>query len=273
MLIEASCSLSKLKDAFRFFDEMIQSGIDATLVTHNTLINGLGRNGRVKEAEDLFRQMAGKGCNPDVITYHSLISGYAKSVNTQKCLEWYDKMKMLGIKPTVGTFHPLICACRKEGVVKMEKMFQEMLQMDLVPDQFVYNEMIYSYAEDGNVPKAMSLHQQMVDQGVDSDKVTYNCLILAYLRDRRVSETKHLVDDMKAKGLVPKVDTYNILVKGHCDLKDFNGAYFWYREMVDGGLLLNASMCYQLISGLREEGMLREAQIVSSELSSRGLNN
>ncbi|KAL9332050.1 hypothetical protein ACSQ67_001660 [Phaseolus vulgaris] len=262
MLIEASFALSKLKDAFRFFDEMVQGGIDATLVTYNTMINGLGRNERVKEAEDLALQMVGKGCNPDVVTYNSLISGYAKSVNTQKCIELYDKMKMVGIKPTIGTFHPLIYACRKVGLAEVERMFQEMLQMDLIPDRFVYNEMIYSYAEYGNVLKAVSLHQQMLDQGVDSDKVTYNCLILAYLRDRRVSEIKHIVDDMKAKGLVPKADTYNILVKGHCDLKDFNGAYFWYREMTDGGLLLNARMCSLLISGLREEGMLLEAQIV-----------
>lgn len=158
-------------------------------------------------------------------------------------------------------------------MAEVERRFQEMLQMDLVPDRFVYNEMIHGYAEDGNVLKAVSLHQQMLDQGVDSDKVTYNCLILAYLRDGRVSEIKHIVEDMKAKGLIPKTDTYSILVKGHCDLKDFNGAYFWYREMIDVGLSLNARICSLLISGLREEGMLPEAQIVSSELSSRGLNN
>ncbi|MCI25692.1 pentatricopeptide repeat-containing protein mitochondrial-like, partial [Trifolium medium] len=150
------------------------------------------------------------------------MSGYAMSGNTAKCLEWYGNMKKRDIKPSIGTFHPLIYSCRKEGIVAMEKMFQEMLGMDLIPDRAVYNEMIYGYAEDGNVLKATSMHQQMVDQGVDSDKVTYNCLILAHLRDRRVSEIKHLFDDMKAKGLVPKTDTYKILVKGHCDLKDFN---------------------------------------------------
>ncbi|GAU16020.1 hypothetical protein TSUD_338910 [Trifolium subterraneum] len=221
MLIEASCSLS-MEDAFWFFGEMVINGIDATLVTYNTLINGLGRNGRLKEAEDWFLQITGKGYNPDVITYNSLMSGYAMSGNTAKCLEWYSNMKKRGIKPSIGTFHPLIYSCRKEGIVAMEKMFQEMLGMDLIPDRAVYNEMIYGYAEDGNVLKATSMHQQMVDQGVDSDKVTYNCLILAHLRDRRVSEIKHLFDDMKAKGLVPKTDTYKILVKGHCDLKDFN---------------------------------------------------
>jgi pentatricopeptide repeat protein len=248
---------------------MVKKGIDATLVTYNTLINGLGKNGRLEEAEDLFLRITSMGYNPDVITYNSLMSGYAMSGNTAKCLEWYSNMKKRDIKPSIGTFHPLIYSCRKEGIVAMEKMFQEMLGMDLIPDRAVYNEMIYGYAEDGNVLKATSMHQQMVDQGVDSDKVTYNCLILAHLRDRRVSEIKHIFDDMKAKGLVPKTDTYKILVKGHCDLKDFNGAYFWYREMFDAGFILNDRICYQLISGLREEGMLHEAQIVSSELSSR----
>ena len=87
----------------------------------------------MKEAEDLVLQMVGKGCNPDVVTYHSLISGYAKSGNTQKCIELYDKMKMVGIKPTIGTFHPLMYACRYVGMAEVERMFQEMLQMDLIP--------------------------------------------------------------------------------------------------------------------------------------------
>jgi len=39
--------------------------------------------------------------------------------------------------------------------------------------------------------------------------------------------------------------------------------------MFDSGFILNDCICSQLISGLREEGMLHEAEIVSSELTSR----
>ncbi|KAI9110589.1 hypothetical protein K1719_018455 [Acacia pycnantha] len=242
MLIEGSCSMGKVTDALRVFEEMVKNGPGPTLVTYNTLIYGLGKDGRITEAEEFFQQMGSYGYNPDVISYNSLISGYARSGNTQKCLELYDNMKKVGIKPTVRTFHPLINAGIKEGVVTAERLFQEMLEMGLIPDRVVYNAMIYAYAEEGDVEKAMSLHQRMVEQGINSDK---------------------------AKGVVPNADTYNILVKGYCDLKDFSEAYFWYKEMSDRGFSLNERFCYQLISGLSHKGMLQEAQIVSSDLSCR----
>ncbi|KAM1514555.1 hypothetical protein ACFX10_013756 [Malus domestica] len=78
---------------------------------------------------------------------------------------------------------------------------------------------------------------------------------------------------MKAQGLTPKADTYSLLVKGHCELKDFSGAYFWYRELFENGFLLNASTCHELTSGLQKEGRLREAEIVCSEMSAKGMND
>ncbi|KAK3198090.1 hypothetical protein Dsin_021505 [Dipteronia sinensis] len=151
MLIAGTCSMGRIKDVFRFFDKMVQSKIAPTLATYNVLINGLCKKARIMEAEVLLNQIISTGLSPDVITYNSLISGYSSAGKTQKCLELYENMKKLGIKPSLKTFHPLLSGCSKEGIVIVEKLFSEMLQLDLSPDLVVYNALIHCYTEHGDL--------------------------------------------------------------------------------------------------------------------------
>ena len=78
-------------------------------------------------------------------------------------------------------------------------------------------------------------------------------------------EVKDLVNDMKTKGLCPKTETYEILIEGHCKLKDFSGAYAWYKEMLKDGFIPSVSICKSLITGLREEGRSHDADVICSE--------
>lgn len=77
---------------------------------------------------------------------------------------------------------------------------------------------------------------------------------------------------MIAKGLAPNDDTFNTLIEGHCKLKDLDGAYMWYKEMLKVGFLPCFSACNELLSGLRCEGRLKEAEIISSEMSVKGVD-
>lgn len=81
-----------------------------------------------------------------------------------------------------------------------------------------------------------------------------------------------LFDEMIGKGLAPNDETFNTLIEGHCQLKDLDGAYMWYREMLKTGLLPRFSVCNELLSGLRQEGRVREVEIISSEMSVKGVN-
>ncbi|CAA2989026.1 Hypothetical predicted protein, partial [Olea europaea subsp. europaea] len=117
--------------------------------------------GKVAEAEDLALQMKNKGSSLDVVTYNSLIYGYSNAAEIEKCLWLYKKMKTLGIKPTLYTYHPLISICKREGLQLVEKIIQEIAQINLTPDRIVYNELIHCCVEHGDVCKAFALHSEM----------------------------------------------------------------------------------------------------------------
>ncbi|KAJ0007721.1 hypothetical protein Pint_30590 [Pistacia integerrima] len=182
-------------------------------------------------------------------------------------------MKKLGIKPTLKTYHPLISGCSKEGTVAVEKLLSQMLQTNLAPDLPVYNALIHCYVQHRDLQKVLALHSEMVDQGIRPDNLTYNSLIFGFLKEGKLSEVKDLVNSMKARGLIPKADTYNILIKGYCEIKDFGGAYIWYREMLENGFLPSFGICNELTSGLKRDGRLEEVQIICSEMSAKGIDD
>ncbi|XP_047333930.1 pentatricopeptide repeat-containing protein At5g12100, mitochondrial-like [Impatiens glandulifera] len=263
MLIHGYCTIGMMEDANRLFEEMVQKGLSPNVVTCNALIHSLCKKGRMEEAE----AMASRVLELNVITYNILISGYSMEGNKQKCLELYDTMKKSDIKPTIKTFHSLIRLCRKEGPVLLDTMIQEMLKMDLVLDRILYNELVHTFVELGDVESAYLWHDKMVAEGIEHDKMTFNSLIKACFIEGKLVGVRDVLEDMKGAGLILKADTYSILIKGHCDLMDFNGAYCWYREMQEKGFLLSVSVCNELICGLKEEGKIEEVETICSQMS------
>ncbi|KAL9269020.1 Pentatricopeptide repeat-containing protein [Drosera capensis] len=266
MLIVGYCNSGKVEKAFKFLDEMPSHEIMPSVVTYNALIKGLCGKGRLHEAEDLATEITNKGLNRDVITYNSLIQGYVGIGNVSKALELYETMKSAGIKPSLQTYHPLISACAKGGLTTVEKIYKEMRGFNIAPDRLIYNALIHAYAEH-EFDKAIAFRDEMIDQRIDLDKMTYNSLIWGHLKVGKVQEVLELVNDMKARGLTIKADTYTLLIEGYCKLKDFGGAYAWFVEMADNGFLLTASICRELINGLKEEGLLREVELIYSRMS------
>ncbi|EFH47770.1 hypothetical protein ARALYDRAFT_350399 [Arabidopsis lyrata subsp. lyrata] len=270
MLIDGCCSKGKIEDAFRFSEEMFKKGIELNLVTYNTLIDGLSMNGKLAEAEDMLLEISRKGLKPDVFTYNSLISGYRFAGNVQRCIALYEEMKTSGIKPTLKTYHLLISLCTKEGIELTKKIFGE---MSLQPDLLVYNGVLHCYAVHGDMDKAFNLQKQMIEKSIGLDKTTYNSLILGQLKVGKLCEVRSLIDEMKAREMEPEADTYDIIVKGHCEMKDYMGAYVWYREMQEKGLLLDVCIGDELVSGLKEEWRSKEAENVISEMNGRKLGD
>ncbi|GAB2300668.1 hypothetical protein Dimus_034702 [Dionaea muscipula] len=229
--------------------------------------------GRLQEAEDLAVEITSRGLNHDVITYNSLIQGYIGLSNVSKSLELYETMKNKGIKPTLRTYHPLISGCCKMGLPMVEKIYGDMMCFNVAPDRVIYNSLIHAYVEHGDLDRATAFRDEMMNQRIDLDKMTYNSLIWGYLKVGKVQQVMDLVNDMKARGLILKADTYTVLIDGYCKLKDFGGAYAWFIEMVENGFLLTASICHELINGLKEEGRHHEAQLICSEMSVKGLDD
>ncbi|OWM74600.1 hypothetical protein CDL15_Pgr005180 [Punica granatum] len=76
---------------------MVEENHLPDIVTHNTLLGALCKEGMVNEAVQLL-QLCGTSFAPSLISYNILIDGFAKTGDMKKAMSIYDEMMGNGIK-------------------------------------------------------------------------------------------------------------------------------------------------------------------------------
>ena len=75
-LIRGFCDNLRIDDGIRVLKGMVSSGFPLDVITFSTLINSLGKEGRILEANELFGKMLVIGILPDVACYKILFRMY-----------------------------------------------------------------------------------------------------------------------------------------------------------------------------------------------------
>lgn len=92
-----------MNDAFKVWDEMLSIGFNPTLLTYNTLIQGLCKSQEGDLAEGLLNEMVTRGIRPNDNTYYSLIKGIG---NVEEFIKKGCFLKL----PS------MFCTCKKKGI-------------------------------------------------------------------------------------------------------------------------------------------------------------
>ncbi|RLN29570.1 pentatricopeptide repeat-containing protein [Panicum miliaceum] len=96
------------------------------IVTYNTIINCLRRLGRLDLCKRFAGEMLERGVNPDLRTYTALIDSFGRAGHITEALEMLDKMKM-SHKPSVYVYRALISDMKKAGQIELaQKLSEEM---------------------------------------------------------------------------------------------------------------------------------------------------
>ena len=72
--------------------DMKKSDVKPDMVTYNTVINALGRCGRVKEATVHLHAMKEQGLSPDLVTFGTLIHACAQSARREAALALFAEL-------------------------------------------------------------------------------------------------------------------------------------------------------------------------------------
>jgi pentatricopeptide repeat protein len=70
-----------LQEAIEVLPKMEQNGSKPNVVTYNTIVSALCKNGHLKTTKDLFEGVCRGGLLPDMFSYNTMIDGYAKAGN------------------------------------------------------------------------------------------------------------------------------------------------------------------------------------------------
>ena len=118
------------------------------------------------------------------------------------------------------------------------RLFNEMIDDNLVPNESTYNVMIEGYCLVGNIRKAFQLYDQMVDRGLTPDNYTYRPLITGLCLTSGASKAKEFVADLENNCPLNKF-SLTALMHGLCREGRLTEAYHVWNEMAMQGVNLD----------------------------------
>lgn len=121
------------------------------VITYSTVIDTLGRSGRLTEIGSVLDDMAKDGIEPNLVTYTSVIASLTRARDLDGALRVLGDMENHGIEPNVYTFSSLIHGAGRTGQYERAFDILEMMrERDIVPSLVTYMTLIQLAAKSGD---------------------------------------------------------------------------------------------------------------------------
>ncbi|PPD91299.1 hypothetical protein GOBAR_DD11761 [Gossypium barbadense] len=115
--INGFCRQSKISQAVKLFDEMVEKGYQLNLIVYGTILNGLSKtgSGNTDRAVKFLIMMEERGFEPNIVAYNTVIDCLCKKGSLNEALDLFSHVKVKGIRPNTVTYNCLIHAMCNSG--------------------------------------------------------------------------------------------------------------------------------------------------------------
>lgn len=137
-------------------------GCAPDVISYSTVIDALGRDGRLTEMRGVAEDMRGRGIQPNLVTYTSMITALGRHGDLEAALGLVEEMDARGIRPNVYTFSSLINAAGRLG----------------------------------EFGRALEIFARMRKRGIQGSAVTYLMLVQVGVRSGKVEFLKRVMEEV-----------------------------------------------------------------------------
>ncbi|KAG4990202.1 hypothetical protein JHK87_023659 [Glycine soja] len=184
-----------------------------------------------------FRDKIKPSTDKEVILYNATLKAFRKSRDFEGAEKLFDEMLQRGVKPDNITFSTLINSARMCALPdKAVEWFKKMPSFGCEPDAMTCSAMVSAYAQTNNVDMALSLYGRAKAEKWSLDASTFSTLIKMYGVLGNYVECLRIFGEMKVLGVKPTVVTYNTLLGSLFRSKKSWQAKNVYKEMISNGV-------------------------------------
>ncbi|KAL5715428.1 hypothetical protein ACHQM5_017248 [Ranunculus cassubicifolius] len=238
IILNGWCVLGSLREAKRFWKDILSSKCRPDRFTYGIFINCLCKNGKVGTAKKLFRTMWKRGCTPDVAICNCVIDALCFKKRVPEALEIFEEMKKEEkCPPDVATYNSLIKHLCK--IVRMEKVYELLSEMEekkgsCAPDVITFNCLLNSLKKPEQVP---ILLERMRNNGCEITGDTYNVILKLYLDWNDREGVQSVWAEMEKYGVGPDQRSYTIMIHRLHRKDRIEEALKCYNEMISKGMI------------------------------------
>ncbi|KAF8052531.1 hypothetical protein N665_1549s0018 [Sinapis alba] len=179
-LLICSCKeFGRLNDAVKIYNHKMESDDEINLHITSTMIDVYTAMGEFGEGEKLYTKLKSSGVALDRIGFSIVVRMYMKTGSLEK-------------------------ACSVLEVMEEQK--------DIVPDVFMFRDMLRLYQKCGLHDKLQQLYYRIRKSGIHWDQEMYNCVINCCARALPLDELSRTFEEMIRCGFTPNTVTFNVLL-------------------------------------------------------------
>ncbi|CAI9289685.1 unnamed protein product [Lactuca saligna] len=261
IMINKYAKLGMNRESKQLFDQIIEKGIDPTIVTFNSLIYGFCKARDLIGAMRSFHNIEDHGLVPNAITYTTLMNFFCEEGNMQKVFDMKKEMEDNGVDPTHVTYTVIIKSlCKQKKLQESLSLINHMFSNGIFPDEVSYNILIQSLCKAREIEKAFELHDEMMSHNLKPDAVTYNILMNGLCVYGDLHDADKLFLYLREHDFELKKAAYTILVKAHCVKGDVDRAMEVFSEMVEMGFEVSVRDYSGVINRLCKRCLTYEAK-------------
>ncbi|CAM8896396.1 unnamed protein product [Rhodiola kirilowii] len=271
-LVEVSKALDacdgSYEDVSRVFDGFVDNWIEQDAVV---IINNMTN---CETAPFVLRYFQGKlRLRREVVLYNVTLKVFRKCKNLPGAEKVFEEMLERNVVPDNVTFSTIISCARMSYLPeKAVEWFEKMSQFGCDPDEVTYSAMIDAYGRAGNVTKALSLYDKARSEKWRIDPVTFSTVIKIHGLSGNFDGCLNVYEEMKAVGVKPNLVLYNTLLDAMGRGKRPWQAKSIYKELISNGLTPSWTTYAALLRAYGRARYAEDALQVYKEMKEKNMN-
>ncbi|XP_059277134.1 putative pentatricopeptide repeat-containing protein At3g15200 [Lycium ferocissimum] len=237
IILNGWCVLGSLREAKRFWNDIVTSKLKPDKFTYGIFINSLCKSGKISTAVKLFQTMWEKGCKPDVAICNCIIDGLCFKKRIPEALEIFREMNERDCLPDVATYNSLIKNLCK--IRRMEKVYELLDEMETKGESCLPNARTYGYLLNSakSPEEAIGILERMNKNECKMTGDIYNLLLRLFMSWDNQGKVKSTWDEMERSGLGPDQRSYTIMIHGLFEGGRLEDALLYFNEMISKSMV------------------------------------
>ncbi|KAH7688261.1 Cdk-activating kinase assembly factor MAT1/Tfb3 protein [Dioscorea alata] len=267
-LLICSCKeASRYEDAIRIYNKMPQSDVYPNLHITSSMIDVFSILNRFTEAEDLYLKLKASGVIFDVIAYSIVVRMYIKAESLKDaCLVLDTLENQKDIVPDKFLFMDMLRLYQQCGMLeKLANAYYLMLRCGVTWDEAMYNCVINCCGRALPVDEVSRLFNEMIHCGYAANTITFNVMLDIYGKAGFLIKARK-VFWMAHKQHLADIISYNTIISVHGKNKDFKLMRYFVQRMRDAGYSVSLEAYNSMLDAYGKEGLLDKFNEVLREM-------
>ncbi|CAI5963696.1 unnamed protein product [Closterium sp. NIES-64] len=247
-LIDPLCREGQLNAALQVLDDLLDEQVEPNIVTCNTIINACGKAGHAPDAEATLQAMERTAMAADGTAFTALVDAYGRTGDVERAKEAFQRMLQAGIPPDVFSFG-------RAGLSdRVTETLAAMQHAGVLPNEVTFLTMLDAHGKAGNYEEADATLVAMVTCGYHPPVYSWSCLIDAFGKAGLYGKAAGAFERKQAEGCRPNLITYAAILSACARCEKWEDSLeLLYRLQRTGGEW-EVAMCRLVMAGPEEEG-------------------